>query len=449
MISLSLPLILLFSIFTSALSAPDPLHIPITRRSGGVRDMDFYSAAAAHLRRRYDYHHGNQSHRREVGVSNMAIVNQKQDFRYYGAVSIGTPPQMFNVVLDTGSSDLWVVSTTCQACDSTIPRFNPLSSTTLKMPGTNTTIRYAIGRVTGQIATDTVTMGGYTINSQTFMSVDRVSEDLKLVNPVSGVMGLAFGGSNIIGATPFWQALALGRQLPASEMSFWLTRFINDPRKTDNPGGAFTLGGTNPNLFQGGIDFVDIPTSSKRPNTYWSLNMASVTVQGNPVSISSGKSALAVIDTGTTLIGGPTKDVSAIWKAVPGSQPVANMPGFWAFPCTTNVSISLSFGSRLWPINPIDMNLGPLFASPSLCLGAIFDLKESDTGGSSGNPGWVIGDTFLKNVYSVFRMTPPSIGFAQLSAAADSLGSNTLHYTTALQLTSSRLPPPNSLYFPR
>ncbi|KAF8867690.1 aspartic peptidase domain-containing protein [Infundibulicybe gibba] len=341
MISLSLPLILLFSIFTSASSAPDPLHIPITRRSGGVRDMDFYSAAAAHLRR-----------------------------RYYGAVSIGTPPQMFNVVLDTGSSDLWVVSTTCQACDSTIPRFNPSSSTTLKMPGTNTTIRYAIGRVTGQIATDTVTMGGYTINSQTFS------------------------------ATPFWQALALGRQLPASEMSFWLTRFINDPRKTDNPGGAFTLGGTNPNLFQGGIDFVDIPTSSKRPNTYWSLNMASVTVQGNPVSISSGKSALA--------------DVSAIWKAVPGSQPVANMPGFWAFPCTTNVSISLSFGSRLWPINPIDMNLGPLFASPSLCLGAIFDLKESDTGGSFGNPGW-------KNVYSVFRMTPPSIGFAQLSAAADSL----------------------------
>ena len=35
--------------------------------------------------------------------------------------------------------------------------------------------------------------------------------------------------------------------------------------------------------------------------------------------------------------------------------------------------------------------------------------------GSQGGPDWVIGDAFLKNVYSVFRFSPgPSIGFAQL-----------------------------------
>ncbi|KAF8893594.1 aspartic peptidase domain-containing protein [Infundibulicybe gibba] len=369
MILFFFPLVLLFSPVASTSHTPGPLHISIARRSNGVRSMEFYSAAAAHLRGKYNYHHGNRLHRRAAGVLNMAIVNQLQDSTYYGTVSIGTPR-----------------------------------------------------KVTGQIATDAVTMGEFTINPQTFLLVDQAPQDFIDV-PVSGLMGLAFDGASKMGAMPFWQALALGGQLTAPEMGFWLTRFMDDLHANDNePGGAFTLGGTNSTLFQGDIDFVGIAAGPQQSNTFWMLNMVSVTVQGRPVHITSGQSALSSIDTGTTLISGPTKDVSTIWKAVPGARRATDMPGFWVFPCATVVSISLSFGSKLWPINPADMNLGRVFhmsRSRPLCLGAIVDLGKGSAS-RPGDPSWVVGDTFLKNVYSVFRMAPPSVGFAQLSVAADS-----------------------------
>ncbi|KAF8885783.1 aspartyl protease [Infundibulicybe gibba] len=434
MISLSLPLVLLFSALASTSSTPDPLHIPITHRSSGVRDVGSYYAAAARLKRKYDNNYGNRLHRRAASVSNMDIVNQKQDDCYYGTIKIGTPPQTFNVDLDTGSSDLWVAGNTCQNCGSALPLFNPSSSTSFETAGEELDISYELGEVSGRMANVIVTMGGFTVNSQTFLLVDQATEG-QMPNPVSGLMGLAFDKGARTHSMPFWQALASNKQLAAPEMSFWFSRFIHNPQANDNePGGAFTLGGRNSSLFQGKIEFLNI---IDRPPflASWRLRMKSVTVQVKPVPITSGRSAFSTIDTASTWIGGPRKDVHAIWKAVPDSQRVTDRPGFWAFPCTTDVFVSFSFGGELWPISPADVNLGRLFdSSPLVCLGAIFDLNM---GNDDHYPSWVIGNTFLKNVYSVFRATPPSIGFAQLSAATGSSGPDTV---TTPQLAPSGFP---------
>jgi hypothetical protein len=114
--------------------------------------------------------------------------------------------------------------------------------------------------------------------------------------------------------------------------------------------------------------------------------------------------------TGTTLIGGPTAAVTEIYSKISGSQPLSGqMSGYFSIPCSTSVSTSFTFGSKTWSIDPADFNVQQLDGRN--CLGAFFGLDL----GSQGGPDWVIGDSFLKNVYSVFRFTPPSVGFAQLA----------------------------------
>ncbi|KAG5636149.1 hypothetical protein H0H81_008980 [Sphagnurus paluster] len=100
----------------------------------------------------------------------------------------------------------------------------------------------------------------------------------------------------------------------------------------------------------------------------------------------------------------------------------------------------MSFGGKLWPINPADMNLGRVSRGSTQCVGGIFDLSlGSNITPGSGNPSWVVGATFLKNVYAVYRSSPPSIGFAQLSAAAGGSGtpSSSPVSSSSLVLTTS------------
>ncbi|KAK0505294.1 aspartyl protease [Armillaria luteobubalina] len=354
----------------------EPIHVSI--RNIGPRQVD-YAAAADALRAKYGYFPASQSRKRQ-STAGIGIVDQNTDASYFATVSIGTPAQSFDVILDTGSSDLWVADTSC------------LSSTS------ETTIRYGSGAVAGTLSADTVSMGGFTVTQQTFLAVDQTTSSL-----LSGSVS--------------------GNQLTSPEMSFWLARHRGQTNvQPEESGGVFTLGGTNSSLFTGDIEFLNMPVSTP---SFWLLELQALTVQGKSVALTtSGTTALSAIDTGTTLIGGPSDDVAAIWAQVSGAQQARGQQGLYTFPCNTNVEVTMSFGGKSWPINSQDMNLGPVTAGSSMCLGGIFDLTAgSNIPEGTGNPGWVVGATFLKNVYSVFRdSNPPAIGFAQLSSTAGGSG---------------------------
>ncbi len=67
-----------------------------------------------------------------------------------------------------------------------------------------------------------------------------------------------------------------------------------------------------------------------------------------------------------------------------------------------------------WPVSSADF----LFQQQrdNTCVGAFVAI---DTAGGSGVPPWIVGDTFLKNVYSVYQgSSTPAVGFAKLSNVA-------------------------------
>lgn len=100
-----------------------------------------------------------------------------------------------------------------------------------------------------------------------------VSSDV-LDGTAAGIMGLAFQSIASTQALPFWQALVKNGQFTSPQMSFWLTRYLNntDAQATE-PGGVLTLGGTNTTLYTGDIQFLNMPNSGEQ--SYWLLQLRS------------------------------------------------------------------------------------------------------------------------------------------------------------------------------
>jgi len=324
----------------------------------------------------------------------------------------------YDVILDTGSADLFLVSSSCTTSTCTgLQTFSGSSSSTFNNTNTPFSITYGSGSASGVLGRDEVQMAGFQVSQQTFGICSQLTTGL-VSAPVSGILGLGWQALASSGAKPFWQSLFEGGVWDEPLMAFYLTRFQNVSRASEQePGGVFTMGATNTSLYTGEIDYVNVQ-SLQNTLSYWTLPLTNMTVNSGSVTLPSGSSSLAAIDTGTTLIGGPSDVVAALYALIPGSTAgTGNFDGYFQYPCSTTVNVALSFGGRTWSISQDDFKLQQL--SNSQCLGAIFTFAPSTS--NSIGPAWIVGDTFLKNVYTVFRANPASVGFADLASDAQSI----------------------------
>merc|ERR1719377_363477 len=76
-------------------------------------------------------------------------INDFQNAQYYGQAMVGTPPQPFNVIFDTGSANLWVPNHKVGLVGLLKHKYDSSKSSTYVKNGTEFKIMYGSGPVSG------------------------------------------------------------------------------------------------------------------------------------------------------------------------------------------------------------------------------------------------------------------------------------------------------------
>jgi len=104
------------------------------------------------------------------------IIKDYSNAQYYGAVSIGSPPQSFQVIFDTGSSNLWVPKVGCSHCGNPFfgkkHKYDHESSSSYAQDGADFEIMYGSGSVSGYFSLDSITLADdLVVSAQRFAEV--------------------------------------------------------------------------------------------------------------------------------------------------------------------------------------------------------------------------------------------------------------------------------------
>ncbi|CAF1023078.1 unnamed protein product [Rotaria sordida] len=195
------------------------------------------------------------------------LINYKNIY-WVGDVCIGTPPQCFKMLFDTGSSDLWIPSTKCYAtdCANFVSRFDESKSSTFKhLPNREMfSIAYMDGtRVSGLMGVDSVSINGFTIHHQSFAQITFAKMPSNLAN--DGIFGLGFYSLSNGNMTPVVFNLWHQRLIDQPIVSFWL-----DPNPEHSRGGEIFFGGVNSQLFEDEIIYANV---TKQQIQRWEIQL--------------------------------------------------------------------------------------------------------------------------------------------------------------------------------
>nr|XP_023888089.1 aspartic proteinase A2-like [Quercus suber] len=218
--------------------------------------------------------HGDTNSNSNVLKTDIIYLKNYYDAQYYGEIGIGTPRQIFTVVFDTGSSNLWVPSSKCVfsiACYIHSKYRARLSRTYTKI-GKHCKIPYGSGSVFGFFSQDHVKVGDFLIKDQEFVEVTREGFFPFLTTEYDGVLGLGFQDISVGHVTPVWYDMFLQHHISQQIFSFWLNR---DP--TSRLGGEIVFGGIDWRHFRGDHTYVPLTHQD-----YWQIEVGDILIANRP-----------------------------------------------------------------------------------------------------------------------------------------------------------------------
>ncbi|KAJ7758372.1 aspartic peptidase domain-containing protein [Mycena metata] len=324
--------------------------------------------------------------------------------RYSTNISIAG--QVVNVLIDTGSTDLWVAPPTG------LPSF--------KHTGLSTTIRYGTGAnfVTGHIGVNEFKLDGqYTIPSQ---ALKYAGEESDFSAGHFGIWGLGF---NTPGSSRVNDAVQqVHGTTDTSGQSVLANIFAQNASASDFIGISLSRTGDQEGTADASLtiseydsNYEAVQNSPRVPQTpantgAWTILLDGLSIGGKkidwpttlPTVAPAGKNVV-LLDTGTTNILMPAAQINAIYSSIPGAVLAPNSPNIplvqfsttadvWVVPCTAQVNIVATFGDMQVLTSPDGSQ------NYTVCTGAFTDIGTIAQGETDG----LFGDSFLRNVYTVF-----------------------------------------------
>ncbi|KAJ4301673.1 hypothetical protein N0V90_003766 [Kalmusia sp. IMI 367209] len=307
--------------------------------------------------------------------------------------------QTLNLDFDSGSSDLWVFSTDLPAqAIGGHSAFDKTKSANFKaIQGAQFSISYGDGSgAAGTVGTDTVTIGGVTVQNQAVELANAVSRSFIQDTNTDGLVGLAFSTLNTVNdgtkKTPqktFFDNVMNDLDLPVFTADL-------DPDGT----GVYEFGKIDATKFQGDMAWIPVNASSG----FWQFPSAKFAVGDQVVDNPTASQAIA--DTGTSLLLVDQNVAEAYYSQVQGAQNNAQVGGF-IYPCDAALpDISVAIGDSYMAKIP----------GNQVTFAAVDQANTTCFGGVQGNQGaglQIFGDTMFKAQFVAFNGGNQSLGFGE------------------------------------
>lgn len=325
------------------------------------------------------------------GGSEPIALQDFQNAQYWGQVDIGTPAKTFQVLFDTGSSNLWVPASNCTNCKSSAQKYDPSASSTYQPNGTAFEIRYGTGSMKGFVAHDVLTIGSMKTGLDFAVATNEPGVTFK-ASKFDGILGLAWPEIAVDGIVPVMQSLNNAQQLDSFAFGFLL-------QKDAKSKGELMIGGYNPAYVK------DPKWAPLKMENYWTVDMTSLTFGGQKATTVTN----AIVDSGTSLIVGPKADVANVAKQIPGAQEIT-AGEYVLSSCDDKVpDMEVTIGGVTLTVPGEDLKIKVCrFVVVCECLLGI-------AGMDIGQPLWILGDVLMRDFYTMFDVEGKRIGFSQVS----------------------------------
>ncbi|ORE09410.1 endopeptidase [Rhizopus microsporus var. microsporus] len=395
--ALSLVVSAAFSVFTDAAIT----KIPIKKvHETATEKLQRYSHTGEYLTQKYfNSQRMNQPMQTfqlnpDGGADHGVPLSNYLNAQYYGEIAIGTPPQTFTVVFDTGSSNLWVPSTHCTSIACFLhKRYDSSQSNSYVKNGTEFAIQYGTGSLEGFISQDTLSVGGIQVEDQGFAESVKEPGFTFAFAKFDGILGLGYDTISVKHTVPPFYHMVDRDLVDEPLFSFWL----NDANKGDEDnGGELIFGGVNKDHYEGDIHWSDI-----RRKGYWEITLENIKFGGEYVDLDP---VGAAIDTGSSLLIAPTTVAALINKELGAEK---NWAGQYVLDCANVANLPefcFVFNGKDFCLQGKDYVL----EVQGQCISGFMGMDIPEPAG----PLWIVGDVFLRKFYSVYDLGNNRVGLA-------------------------------------